>query len=115
VHGGQPFRECDVPLRPGASPASGCEALEVGSLVAPTNLTVDPAVTERLLERLVVRNAGRLSEALLEQDEPHTVRLVVVIAEPAAPGDGVYTGAVRVVGPDDFDLDRNGDGYACES
>lgn len=25
-----------------------------------------------------------------------------------------YTGPVRVVGPDDFDLDRDGDGYACE-
>jgi endonuclease YncB( thermonuclease family) len=27
----------------------------------------------------------------------------------------LYTGPVRVVGPDDFDLDRDGDGYACES
>jgi endonuclease YncB( thermonuclease family) len=26
----------------------------------------------------------------------------------------LYTGPVRVVGPDDFDLDRDGDGYACE-
>jgi endonuclease YncB( thermonuclease family) len=26
-----------------------------------------------------------------------------------------YTGPVRVVGPDDFDLDRDGDGYACEN
>jgi hypothetical protein len=25
-----------------------------------------------------------------------------------------YTGPVQVVGPDDFDLDRDGDGYACE-
>ena len=25
-----------------------------------------------------------------------------------------YTGPVRVVGPDDFDLDRDGDGFACE-
>ena len=25
-----------------------------------------------------------------------------------------YTGPVRVVGPDDFGLDRDGDGYACE-
>lgn len=30
-------------------------------------------------------------------------------------GDGpAYTGPVRVVGPDDYDLDRDGDGYACE-
>lgn len=30
-------------------------------------------------------------------------------------GDGpYYTGPVRVVGPDDFGLDRDGDGYACE-
>lgn len=26
----------------------------------------------------------------------------------------LYTGPVQVVGPDDFDLDRNGDGYGCE-
>ena len=25
-----------------------------------------------------------------------------------------YTGPVAVVGPDVFDLDRDGDGYACE-
>jgi hypothetical protein len=25
-----------------------------------------------------------------------------------------YTGAVAVVGPDVYDLDRDGDGYACE-
>ena len=30
-------------------------------------------------------------------------------------GDGPdYTGAVQVVGTDDFGLDRDGDGYACE-
>jgi hypothetical protein len=30
-------------------------------------------------------------------------------------GDGPeYTGPVRVVGPDDFGLDRDGDGRACE-
>lgn len=26
-----------------------------------------------------------------------------------------YTGPVRVVGPDDYDLDRDGDGFACET
>ena len=31
-------------------------------------------------------------------------------------GDGPeYTGAVQVVGPDDYDLDNDGDGSACES
>jgi len=31
-------------------------------------------------------------------------------------GDGpAYTGFVRVVGPDDFELDRDGDGLACEA
>ncbi|MGK8522642.1 hypothetical protein ACRS6B_14250 [Nocardia asteroides] len=30
-------------------------------------------------------------------------------------GDGpVYTGMVRVVGPDDYELDRNGNGIGCE-
>jgi hypothetical protein len=30
-------------------------------------------------------------------------------------GDGPrYTGRVEVVGPDDYDLDRDGDGLACE-
>lgn len=30
-------------------------------------------------------------------------------------GDGpAYTGPVRVVGPDEYGLDRDGDGYACE-
>ncbi len=30
-------------------------------------------------------------------------------------GDGpMYTGPVQMVGSDDFDLDRDGDGYACE-
>ncbi|MBA4855304.1 hypothetical protein [Nocardia farcinica] len=31
-------------------------------------------------------------------------------------GDGpVYTGRVRVIGPDDYDLDRDGNGIGCES
>jgi hypothetical protein len=31
-------------------------------------------------------------------------------------GDGPeYTGPVQVVGPDDYDLDSDGDGSACES
>lgn len=31
-------------------------------------------------------------------------------------GDGpAYTGPVRVIGPDEYDLDRDGDGYGCES
>ena len=31
-------------------------------------------------------------------------------------GDGPeYTGFVRVVGPDEFELDRDGDGLACEA
>ncbi|MFE6864527.1 hypothetical protein [Nocardia sp. NPDC057668] len=27
----------------------------------------------------------------------------------------VYTGPVRVIGPDDYDLDRDGDGRGCEN
>lgn len=31
-------------------------------------------------------------------------------------GDGpVYTGPVRVIGPDDYGLDRDGDGFGCEN
>ncbi|MFI5720479.1 hypothetical protein [Nocardia sp. NPDC051750] len=26
-----------------------------------------------------------------------------------------YTGQVRVIGPDDYDLDRDGNGYGCEN
>ncbi|MEU4599964.1 hypothetical protein [Nocardia sp. NPDC023988] len=26
----------------------------------------------------------------------------------------VYTGKVKVIGPDDYGLDRDGDGYGCE-
>ena len=27
----------------------------------------------------------------------------------------VYTGSVRVIGPDEYDLDRDGDGVACDA
>src|SRR6058998_791405 len=74
-----------VSLRPGAPPAARRESLLVGRLVAAAGLAVDPAVTERLLERLVVAEARRLRRALLREHQPDAVRLGVMPAQPPAP------------------------------
>jgi hypothetical protein len=58
-------------------------------LVAADALAVDPAVAQRLLQRLVVRQAGRVGGALLRQDQPDAVRGLVFGGEPVVPGGGV--------------------------
>src|ERR1700757_2242639 len=60
----QPLGECRVPLRPAAPRPPRRETLKVRSLVAAANLTVDPPETDRLLEGLVVGEAGRRGSAL---------------------------------------------------
>ena len=53
-----------------AARATRREALHVGAPDRACDLAVDPAVAERLLERLVIAQAGRLGRALLGQHEP---------------------------------------------
>ena len=61
----------------------------VRRVVAAPHLPVDPAVAERLLERVVVGEARRLERALLREDEPDALGLRVMLAQPRAPGGGV--------------------------
>src|SRR3954469_2309993 len=84
--GEQPFGDRRIPLRPSAAPPPRREALPVGCLVTTPDLAVDPAVAQRLLERLRVGEAGRLGSALLGKYEPHAGRLVIVPTEPFPPG-----------------------------
>jgi len=65
------------------------EPLLVRHVVAPADLSVDPPVTQRLLERVVVGEARRLDRSLLREDDPDAVRLGVICAEPFAPRLGV--------------------------
>src|SRR6185295_8731699 len=85
--GEQPFGDRGVPLRPRAAPPPRCEALPIGCLVATSELAVDPAVAQRLLERLLIRQAGgRLGRALLGKHQPDAGRLVMVLTKPFPPG-----------------------------
>jgi hypothetical protein len=59
--------------------------LKVRSLVAAANLTVDPPETERLLEGLVVGEAGRRGSALLREYEQDARPIGVVAPEPLTP------------------------------
>src|SRR5947207_4065375 len=59
-----------VPFRPGAPPAARRESLPVGSVVAAADLSVDPAVTERFVQSLVVGATGWLRRALLLEHQP---------------------------------------------
>ena len=85
----QPFGGRRISLRPGAASSARSEALAVCGLVPTPNLAVDPPVAQRLLERLVVSEAGRLFDALLGEHQPDPLRVTVVFAKPGAPGGGV--------------------------
>src|SRR5439155_5610409 len=78
-----------VPFRPGAPPAARRESLPVGSLVAAAGLAVDPAVTERFVEGLVVGETRGLHRALLREHQPDAVRLGVMLAQPSVPRHGI--------------------------
>ena len=93
--GREPLGDAGVPLRPGAALAAGREALTVRGLVPAAYLAVDPAVTERLLERLVVRQARRLERPLLGEHEPDAALLGVIRGEPAPPRRGVENDQLR--------------------
>src|SRR5207244_3052695 len=92
--GHQPLGDARVSLRPGAPRPAGSEALAIGGLVPAADLAVDPAVAERLLERLVVGEAGRLRRALLGQHEPDPGR-VVMFAQPSPPRVGIANDQLR--------------------
>ena len=85
-----PVFRCDQVLR-----GRRGEALPVGVLIAPADLTIDPAVAERLFERLIVGEAGRLDRAFLGQDEPDSSRVRVVLAQPGPPGGGIVHKQLR--------------------
>src|ERR1700683_1528503 len=76
----------NVVLRPRPAGAPWGEALPEGELIEAADLSVDPAVAERLLECLAVGEAGRLGGALLGQSQPNPRRALVVLAPPRAPG-----------------------------
>src|SRR5215211_2230141 len=96
--GGQTFRNPDVPLRPRAALSPRREPLLVRRLVAAANLAVDPPVAERLVERLVVREARRRLRALLREDEPDAVHVGVMLRQPLAPRRGVAHDQLRLLG-----------------
>ena len=81
--GEQPLDVADVALRPLAARAPGGEALAEGALVAPAHLAVDPPVAERLVERLVVGERGRLGRALLGEHELDPDLVAVVLPSQA--------------------------------
>ena len=85
----QPLDVVDVALRPLAARAPGGEALAEGELVAAAHLAVDPPVAERLVERLLVGERGRLGRALLGEHELDPNPVAVVLTEPSSPGGGI--------------------------
>src|ERR1035437_7543039 len=74
-----------VTSRPRAARPTWSKASLVGGLVAAPGLTIDPAVAERFVERLVVRKAGRLGRATLGEGKSHPDRIVVISGEPRPP------------------------------
>src|SRR5437764_2654898 len=96
--GQQSLGDAGVSLGPRAAPPARREALTVGGLVAATDLAVDPAVAERFLQRLVVREAGRFYRPLLGEDQPDAPWLCVVLAEPDAPGGRIADDQLRRLG-----------------
>ena len=83
--GAQPLGDGDVPLRPRAPRVSGCESSPERCAVATPELPIDPAKADRLVECLVVGERCRVCSALLGKDEPHSLRLGLVAAQPGAP------------------------------
>src|SRR5262249_38382756 len=81
----EPRGTVNVPLRPGARRPPGREALPVAPRFAATQLTVDPAVAERLLQGLLVRQSSQRTSASLRQHQPHPCRRRMVTSEPGRP------------------------------
>jgi hypothetical protein len=90
-------------------------------MALPRLLTVAAAI---LLTIWLALPAGATQGRSLCGVERWTVKTLGACLNPAASdydcaggsGNGpYYTGPVRVVGPDHFGLDRDGDGYACKS
>ena len=67
----------------------GVKRWRIGALVATAQLAVDPPVAERLVERLLVGQRGRLGRALLGEHELDPDTIALVLAQPRAPGGGV--------------------------
>src|SRR5207245_5203489 len=89
----QLLREPDVPPRPRALLSARAEAHDEGPLVARPTLAVDPAVAQRLVERLGVGEAGRMLSALLGQGEPDASG-GVMITKPGSPCSVIGNGQV---------------------
>lgn len=70
----------------------GVERSAICGLGSPAELSVDPAVAQGFVKRLVVGKAGRRCCGLFRQDEPHPGRLPVMILEPLAPCEGIGNG-----------------------
>ena len=77
-------RAPDIELRPFAAGTPTGELARERFIVDPTNRAVDPAETERLLDRVFQTDRVPSGVALV-RDEPDLVPLVVVFLEPRAP------------------------------
>ena len=87
--GTQPLGDGDVPLRPRAPSVSGCESSPERCAVTTSELPVDPAKADRLIECLVVGERCRVRRAPLGQNEPYALRLGVVSPQPGPPLRGI--------------------------
>jgi hypothetical protein len=82
--GDEALGDADVALGPPAPLATRRESLEVRRVVATEDLAVDPAMTERPLQGLLVPERRRLRGALLGEHEPDA-GLVVMLRQPPVP------------------------------
>jgi hypothetical protein len=80
--GCEPLDDLGVALRPRAARSPRRVALQVGGIVPAASLAVDPAVAQRLLERLVTAHTRR---PLLGGHEPDAGAVAVVLFQPRAP------------------------------
>ena len=83
--GVQPLGNGDVPLRPRAPSISGRESPPDDCAVTTPELPIDPAKADRLVECLVIGERCWVCSALPGKDEPHSLRLGPVAAQPGPP------------------------------
>src|SRR6516165_8232557 len=83
--GAQPLRDGNVALGPGTPCVSWRESSPERGGVTMSELPIDPAKADRLVECLVVRERCRIRRAFLGEDEPHTLGVGVVVVQPGPP------------------------------
>jgi hypothetical protein len=77
--------------------------------------TTDGPCPDLEASRLLSDQAARTRGERTHEDARHN-RADNARAIPVRTGDGpVYTGTVRVIGPDEYGLDDDGDGVGCEA